>query len=244
MLQCNEIRLTVLISIASIFYVPTSVAMPTAVESFYAAEPEVNAAIDQIEKNNTLFTIYDTASNPTYIADYNHWSGKIEFAPNTIEVLINRYKKGHPIKLSLTNVDELRALLADYAKNIISVSHRGLEFPPACKRPLLVFDCTEKVDALSQAEIKVLKAFFIVANSKNYRLQNIFDHLTIKWPTCNLGIKTIIIGTVIGSCIILGVLIYQNLHTQLHPGLTNNQECSPSKGIQAILRMISPFNNR
>ena len=144
------------------------------------------------------------------------------------QVLIDQYKEGLPLKLSLNNVNELRSLLSYYTKNLLSLSPNGLEFPAASQRPLLVLDCPG-LNTLDANEKELVKSLFVVADPKNARVKTFLADIMknylhavakdgdprkewfgetllrkIEENTCKLDMKNIAIATVMGT---IGVLV-------------------------------------
>ena len=222
MLQLKEVSLAMLLSIA--FYATNHAIADTTAEPLYSSAAEINAAIDQVEKHDMPFTIVSTLNGSAYMTDCELTTGKATTISNTFKSLVDRYKKGYPLKLSLNRVDELQALLSNYVKSLVSVSQSGLEFPTANQRPLLALDCKEGLDMLTPAEIKAMKMFFVVTNPENYRIKNIFDEPATTWPTGNMVIKTIVISAAIVACVALGVVIYRKLNPSQQPAQMENNE--------------------
>lgn len=90
------------------------------------------------------------------------------------KVLIDEYKLGLPIKISLNNVAELRALLVYYTTNLFS---QNLAFPTLDQRPLLLLDCAEELRSLDNNTAQLLHSLFVVANPKNDSIKTFYNDL-------------------------------------------------------------------
>lgn len=90
-------------------------------------------------------------------------------------LMIDEYKKGLPFKISTGNAEEFIALLSYFADHLLNDIN---QLPKPEQRPLLLVDCVEGLEPLSEPVIQLLHLLFVVADPKLQSVKDFYTNIT------------------------------------------------------------------